>query len=457
MSRVVIIGAGASGLMAACAALTQGHEVLVLEKNEKAGKKIYITGKGRCNLTNACETADFFGHVVTNPRFLYSAVYGFDNMQVMQFFEENGCPLKTERGDRVFPVSDHASDVTDTLVRFIRKRGGKLRFHTEVSSLLTRDGRAAGVRCADGQEVPADAVIVCTGGRSYPSTGSTGDGYRFARETGHSVREARPSLVPLVTREDWCRQLQGLALKNVALTVRPAEVPLAAGADSARDCADGIGKDSANSSGKHSANSSGKGAGKGKRKKKGPVYEGFGEMLFTHFGVSGPLVLTASCYMDFEEHPEGFDLMLDLKPALTKEQLELRIRRETEAAPLRQLPGLLRRLFPARLSEVMVQLSGLDPARSARSLSEQEISALCSLTKSVVFRAVSARGFAEAIVTSGGVDPKEIDPSTMESKLLPGLYFAGEVIDVDAVTGGFNLQIAWSTGHLAGLCGGDGI
>lgn len=441
MSKVVIIGAGAAGLMAACAALTQGHEVLVVEKNEKAGKKIYITGKGRCNLTSACETAEFFGHVVTNPRFLYSAVYGFDNTQVMQFFEENGCPLKIERGDRVFPVSDHASDVTDTLVRFIRRNGGKILFHTEIKSLIIRDGRAAGVRCADGKSISADAVIVCTGGRSYPTTGSTGDGWRFAKEAGHTVREARPSLVPLVTKEDWCRQLQGLALKNVALTVKPTESDKAQEIDSGEASAD---------SGKDAATGSGKGRGKGKKKKKGPVYDGFGEMLFTHFGVSGPLVLTASCSMDFAEHPKGFDLTLDLKPALTKEQLALRIKREIEASPLRQLPGLMRRLFPARLSEIMVQLSGLDPARTGRSLTEQEISALCDLTKCVVIHAVSARGFAEAIVSSGGVEPKEIDPSTMESRLVPGLYFAGEVIDVDAVTGGFNLQIAWSTGHLAG-------
>ena len=257
MSKVIVVGGGAAGMMAAYGAGLCGHSVTLLEKNEKLGKKIYITGKGRCNLTSACETAEFFGHVVTNPRFLYSAVYGFDNTQVMQFFEENGCPLKIERGERVFPVSDHASDVTDTLVRFIRRNGGKILFHTEIKSLIIRDGRAAGVRCADGKSISADAVIVCTGGRSYPTTGSTGDGWRFAKEAGHTVREARPSLVPLVTKEDWCRQLQGLALKNVALTVKPTESDKAQEIDSGKASAD---------SGKDAATGSGKGHGKGKKK-----------------------------------------------------------------------------------------------------------------------------------------------------------------------------------------------
>ncbi len=420
--RIAVIGAGAAGLMAACAAADGGADVMILEKTEKAGKKIYITGKGRCNLTNACDIQEFWGHVVTNPKFLYSAVYGFDARQMMQFMEENGCPVKTERGDRVFPVSDHASDVTKALLGHLRSRGVQIRYHCPVSRILTTESEGektvSGVLLRSGEVVDADAVILATGGRSYPSTGSEGDGYRMAEDLGIRVVKPAPSLVPVRTGEAWCAGLQGLSLKNVELTLeRPENVP-------------------------------------GKKKKK-PLYKGFGEMLFTHFGISGPLVLTASCYMDFDSHPEGFLMRLNLKPALAAEQLTARLGREIAAAPKKKAEGMLRTLFPARLAETVAQMAGLE-GRTADSLNEKEIRELAALIQSVPIHAEGTRGFAEAIVTRGGLDVRSFDPSTMESRDIRGLYAAGEVLDVDAHTGGFNLQIAWSTGRLAGECAAEG-
>ena len=414
--QVVVIGAGAAGLMAACSASDSGAAVTILEKTEKAGKKIYITGKGRCNLTNACDIQEFWTHIVTNPKFLYSAVYGFDAQQMMRFMEENGCPVKTERGDRVFPVSDHASDVTKALLDHIRKKNVQIRYHCPAAHILTEEADAArrvtGVQLRTGEVVDADAVILTAGGKSYPSTGSEGDGYRMAQELGIAVVTPVPSLVPVRTAERWCTELQGLALKNIELTLeRP---------------------DSES----------------GKKKKK-PLYKGFGEMLFTHFGISGPLVLTASCYMDFVKNPEGYRLYLNLKPALTQEQLESRIKREIEVSPGKKMAGVIRPLFPARLAGVISDLSGLGD-RTAASLNGKEISALASLIRCVPITAVGTRGFAEAIVTRGGLDVKAFDPSTMKCKSIEGFYAAGEVLDVDAHTGGFNLQIAWSTGKLAG-------
>lgn len=429
--KVIIIGAGASGLMAAQGAAAGGAQVTVLEKNEKAGKKIYITGKGRCNFTNACETQEFFDSVVTNPRFLYSAVYGFDAREVMHFFEENGCPVKVERGNRAFPVSDHASDITAALVRSLKRQNVRLLTRCEVSEILTEqeDGalRALGVRLTDGRTFHADAVIVCTGGLSYPATGSTGDGLAFARKLGLAVTPTAPALVPMTVKETWPLQLQGLSLKNVA--VRVEEPP------------------------RNEEEKEEKRAEKKRRRGEKPVYEGFGEMLFTHFGVSGPLILSASSYCDFDRCRQ-FRLLLDLKPALSSEQLVLRIRREIEAGPLRHFETQLRSLFPARLAEVMAQLSssvcGIAPERIARSLNEQEIRRFADFAKAVPLTLTGTRGYAEAVVTRGGVSVKEINPSTMESRKIPGLYFAGETLDVNALTGGFNLQIAWSTGMLAG-------
>ncbi len=414
--HIVVIGAGAAGLMAACAASDCGAAVTVLEKNEKAGKKIYITGKGRCNLTNACDLQEFWNHIVSNPKFLYSAVYGFDQQQMMRFLEDNGCPVKTERGDRVFPVSDHASDVTKALLYHLRNRNVEIRYHCPVKRILTageeKTFRVTGVETRTGERIEADAVILATGGRSYPSTGSEGDGYRMGKELGIGVIQPAPSLVPVLTSEAWCARLQGLSLKNVELTLlRPQEET--------------------------------------GRKKKKPLFTGFGEMLFTHFGISGPLVLTASCYMDFDSHPEGYFMRLNLKPALTEEQLAARIRREIDAAPLKKMATVIRTLFPQRLAEEISSMSGIGE-RTASSINDKEIDKLCELIRNVPIHASGTRGFQEAIVTRGGLDVKAFDPSTMECKNVKGLYAAGEVLDVDAHTGGFNLQIAWSTGHLAG-------
>lgn len=467
--NVIVIGAGAAGLMAAEAAAEKGSKVTVLEKNEKAGKKIYITGKGRCNLTNDCATEDFFGYVARNHKFLYSAVYGFDHEMVKDFFEKNGCPVKVERGGRVFPVSDHASDVTAALLRRLQKLGVRIMYHTTVSSILTeaapdagpadpdvscaedsasgagkkkkgrltQSSRIRGVRLQNGQELAADAVIVCTGGLSYPSTGSDGSGLRMVRQLGLEVTPTAPSLVPFETRETWCRDLQGLALKNVSVSIFPNEEN---GEENGADA--GGGTD----------------GGQVKKKKKGrskkPVYQAFGELLFTHFGMSGPIILTASCYCDFLKYPRGFRLYLNLKPALTQEQLEERLHREFENAPDRHLPGAVRPLFPARLAEVVTQLSGLDTQRRAASFTETEISALAALIRALPVTVTGTRGYSEAIITRGGISVKEFDPSTMESRRIRGLFAAGEVLDVDAQTGGFNLQIAWSTGRLAGLNAG---
>ena len=466
--NVIVIGAGAAGLMAAAAAAENGNSVTVLEKNEKAGKKIYITGKGRCNLTNDCATEDFFGHVVRNHKFLYSAVYGFDHDMVKEFFEKNGCPVKVERGNRVFPVSDHASDVTAALVRRLSRLGARILYHTEAMEILTEPAeepetdvsvrRVSGVRLRGGRVMPADAVILCTGGLSYPSTGSTGDGLKMAEKAGLSVIPAAPSLVPFETKEQWCRDLQGLALKNTAIRVFPieetedslmpsGEAPAASGdPDASERSQSTTSGDSVLPGGRQTK----KGGKNKKKQKEKPVYEAFGELLFTHFGLSGPVILTASCYCDFDRYPQGFRLFMDLKPALSQEQLVERIRREFSEAPNRHLPGAVRPLFPARLAEAVTELSGLGTDRRAAAFTQAEIEGLASLIKKIPVTITGTRGFTEAIITRGGISVKEFNPSTMECRTIRGLFAAGEVLDVDAHTGGFNLQIAWSTGYLAG-------
>ncbi len=423
MRRIAVVGCGAAGMMAALAAAESGGSVTIFEKNEKPGKKIYITGKGRCNVTNACDVGDFFDSVRRNPRFLYSAVYGFDNSAVMDFFEKRGCRLKIERGERVFPVSDHSSDIIKTLFDAVKKAGVVVLFNTEVHSVEASRGEFTAVTYS-GQDDPItreefDACIVCTGGLSYPSTGSTGDGYRFARAVGHSVIAQTPSLVPFEIKEKWCADLQGLSLKNVSLRLYQFKSPEEMEGAFAP----------------------------GARKKK-PVYDGFGEMLFTHFGISGPIALTASSYYD-KDKPAL--LMLDLKPALSLEQLDKRILRDFDDAPNRQFKNAVSSLFPAKLIPVMVELSGIDPERSVNNVTREERLSFASLIKNLPMTILGTRGFNEAIITRGGVNVKEIDPSTMESRLIRGLYFAGEVLDVDTQTGGFNLQVAWSTGHLAGM------
>ncbi|SFU70816.1 NAD(P)/FAD-dependent oxidoreductase [Butyrivibrio sp. INlla21] len=437
MKRIAIIGCGAAGMMAALAAANSSVSVTIFEKNEKPGKKIYITGKGRCNVTNACDQTDFFEHVKRNPRFLYSAFYDYDNTAVMDFFESNGCKLKIERGDRVFPVSDHSSDIIRTLFNAVKKAGVKVLFDTEVLSVETSGGSVSAITYADKAvsskkgDAPImreefDSVIVCTGGVSYPSTGSTGDGYEFAKAAGHSVKEPRPSLVPFETKEDWCRELQGLSLKNVGLKLFLSQ------------------KDEGKKGGAEDNNKN--------AKKKKPVYEGFGEMLFTHFGVSGPLVLTASCHYEKDKKAE---LLLDLKPALSEKQLDTRVLRDFDEGLNKQFKNVIGSLFPSKLVPVMIRLSGIDPERPVHDITKEERLGFVKLIKNLPITVIGTRNFNEAIITRGGVDVKEINPSTMESKLVKGLFFAGEVIDVDTETGGFNLQVAWSTGHLAGTSAGE--
>lgn len=406
MSRVAVIGGGAAGMLAAIAAAEHGHQVQLFEKNEKLGKKIYITGKGRCNVTNACDTEELFAAVVHNPKFLYSSFYSFTNQDMMELVERNGCPLKTERGGRVFPVSDKSSDVIRALTVCLKNAGVQVRLYEEVDSVETRDGRVSGIRLKKTREiVSADAVIVATGGLSYSSTGSTGDGYRFAEKTGHTVTDLSPALVPFETAEPVGRDLQGLALKNIQAKIL-----------------------------------------KGKK----VLYEEFGEMLFTHFGVSGPVLLSASSYGAAQLKKGPLTLSLDLKPALSEEQLDARILRDFEEQKNKQYKNSLSRLLPAKMIPVIVERSGIDPDKKINEITKEERRRIVQAVKDFRLTLTGLRGYKEAIITQGGISVREINPSTMESKLVKGLYFAGEVLDLDAVTGGYNLQIAWSTGHLAG-------
>ena len=402
--NIAVIGGGAAGMMAAYAAAKSGAQVTLYEKNEKLGKKIYITGKGRCNVTNDCSRDVFFDQVVTNPKFLYSAFETFDNQAVMQLLEQAGCPLKTERGNRVFPVSDHSSDVIRALERLLQREGVKVHLCSSVKRVLEEDGQAVGLELSDGKRIQADSVIVATGGLSYPTTGSTGDGYRFAKAAGHKVTELSPALVPFETKED-VKELQGLSLRNVEAAVL-----------------------------------------NGKKE----VYREFGEMLFTHDGVSGPVLLSASSYAAKKLKKAPLTLMIDLKPALSMEQLDARILRDFEAEKNKQFKNALNHLYPSKLIPVIIRRSGIEPDKQVNAVTREERRRLAEVTKHFTLTLTGLRGFNEAIITQGGVTVKEVNPSTMESKKLPGLYFAGEVLDLDAVTGGYNLQIAWSTGVLAG-------
>ena len=405
MSRVIVIGGGAAGMMAAYAAASCGHSVVLLEQNEKLGKKLFITGKGRCNVTNACEREKLFENVVSNPKFLYSAFSEFDNGDLMELLRRAGCPLKVERGERVFPVSDHASDVTAALTRLLKEGGVEVRLRVKVKEISAADGRVTGVLPADGQYIRADAVVLATGGLSYPTTGSGGDGHRMAEGLGHTLRACTPALTPMETAEQWCTSLQGLSLKNVTLTMR---------------CG-------------------------GKQ-----IWSGFGEMLFTHFGISGPLVLSASSYYGKCKDKTAVTATVDLKPALTMEQLDRRILRDFEENRNKQFKNVIGSLYPSRLVPVMILLSGIDGEKKIHEVTRQERSRLAEVTKNLTMRVTGLRDFMEAIITQGGVRVKEVNPSTMESKIVQGLYPVGELLDLDAVTGGFNLQIAWSTGYLAG-------
>ncbi len=398
--------------MFAAIAAAPGNEVHIYEKNERLGKKLYITGKGRCNLTNACDMEELLEAVCTNRKFLYSAFYGCTNTDVVNFFEAHGCKTKTERGQRVFPVSDKSADVIDALKHALRDAGVHIHFSAQVKEVLVSDGAAVGIYLADGSQINGDAVIVATGGRSYPSTGSTGDGYLFAKACGHTVTEQYPSLVPFNVKEAFVKELQGLSLKNVMLSVYD-----------------------------------------GKKR----LYEDFGEMMFTHFGVTGPLVLTASAVVQKKLRQKELKLVIDLKPALSEEQLDARLLREFEEGKNKQFKNVAGNLFPAKLTPVMVQLSGILPEKKVNEISRAERSFFIQQIKHLQLTATGLRDYNEAVITKGGVAVKEIYPATMESKLVRGLYFAGEVLDVDALTGGFNLQIAWSTGYAAGAHLADNV
>lgn len=399
-------------MLAAYSAALHGHQVVLLEKNEKLGKKVFITGKGRCNVTNACDVEDLFKNIISNPKFMYSSIYTFDNQAIVDLLAEYGCVTKVERGDRVFPQTDHSSDVIFALNRALKDKGVDIRLNTEVAELCMEVGkedekkRVTGVKTKRGEYIKADAVIVCTGGVSYPSTGSTGDGYRFAEAAGMSLVEPKPALVPLECAEDWCKELMGLSLRNVEVTILD-----------------------------------------GKKK----VFQEFGEMLFTHFGVTGPLILSASSYYVKKYYNKELPLYIDLKPALSVEQLDKRVLRDFEENINKQFKNAVNGLFPGKLVPVMIKLSGIDPDKKVNEISKEERQQFVHLIKHLPLTITGTRSFIEAIITQGGVKVKEINPSTMESKTVKGLYFAGEVLDVDAVTGGFNLQVAWSTGYLAGM------
>lgn len=407
MSKVLIIGGGAAGMMAAIVAARNGHKVHVYEKNEKLGKKLFITGKGRCNVTNAGDMDDLFQAVTSNPKFLYSAFYGFTNEQVMDFFEELGVPLKIERGNRVFPVSDHSSDIIGALSREMRRLCVEVNLNTEVKKVVkdSSTDKFESIILQDGTTIHGDACIVATGGISYASTGSTGDGYRFAEDMGLRVTDLYPSLVPMEVKEWYAKELMGLSLRNVNAVIYD-----------------------------------------GKKK----LYEEFGEMLFTHYGVSGPIIISASSKIGKKVQEKELKLVIDLKPALTEEQLDQRILRDFEENKNKQFKNAVDKLFPAKLKPIMLELSGISEEKKVNEISREERLTFGKLIKHFEMTLTGLRSYKEAIITKGGVSVKEIDPGTMESKKVQGLYFIGEVLDLDALTGGYNLQIAWSTAVAAG-------
>lgn len=405
--RVLVVGGGPAGMMAAIQAAKQGNAVTLLEQNEKLGKKLFITGKGRCNVTNDCDVTELFDSVVSNKKFLYSAFYSFSNQDVKDFFEEQGLRLKVERGRRVFPASDKSSDVIKALGKALKKLEVKIRLRTRVDKVLTENDIVCGVRLSDGECLNADKVILATGGVSYKSTGSDGSGLVMAEKLGHQVTKLRPGLVGMCTKEAWVRDMQGLTLKNVAVSI-------------------------------------------GKKQGKKPLYEDFGELLFTHYGVSGPMILSASSRLGDELEKEDLYIKIDLKPALSKEQLDSRILRDFEERKNADLSNAMVHLLPKSMIPVMLHVCGLDPAKKVNEVTRGEREQLVKGMKEFPLTINGLRDIQEAIITRGGVTVKEVDPSTMESKIVKNLYLAGEMLDLDALTGGYNLQIAWSTGYLAG-------
>ena len=399
---IVIIGGGAAGLMAATTAAMYGKKVIVLEKMARPARKIMITGKGRCNLTNNTDLNGLIANTCRNARFLYSAYSRFGAEDTISFFERAGVPLKTERGNRVFPVSDKSVDIVDALVNSAKKSGVSI-LNKEVEDILVKEGAVSGVKCSDGTVIPCQSLLIATGGKSYPTTGSTGDGYAFAKKLGHTVTELRPSLVPMEVYEGFVENLSGLSLKNVSLTVE----------NGGKIC-----------------------------------FKEQGEMLFTHFGISGPLVLSASASID--KPLDNCKAFIDLKPALSEEQLDKRLLRDFEECKNKELGNSLDALLPKKLILPVIASAGIPPKTRVNALTKEQRLALVKTLKALPLTVTALRSFNEAVITRGGVSVKEIDPKTMASKIVNGLFFAGEVIDVDAFTGGFNLQIAFSTGYLAG-------
>lgn len=407
MSNIAVIGGGPGGMMAAVAAAQKGHQVDLYESNEKLGKKLYITGKGRCNLSNASEIGEYFDNIVHNHRFMYSALYAFTNRDFMDFMEKNGVPLKIERGERVFPVSDKSSDVINGFKTALNKNNCRIFLNKKVVNLLLEDKMVKGIVLDNGETRGYDAVILATGGKSYPSTGSDGNFFAVLTACGHSVTALAPALVPVNTKEDWPRTLQGLSLKNVMLTLSK-KTP------------------------------------KGQKKVKALL----GEMLFTHFGISGPLVLSLSSYMSGD--PKDYCLTLDLKPGLDEQQLENRIQRDLVKYQNKDFANALGDLLPSKMIPVMIERSGIDPHQKVNQITKEQRKKLQQCFKQLELSIAGLRDYSEAIITAGGVNVKEVDPGTMESKRIKNLYFAGEMLDVDALTGGYNIQLAVSTGWLAG-------
>lgn len=407
MSKVFVVGGGASGMMAAAAAAENGHIVELFEKNDRLGKKLFITGKGRCNLTNACDRDAFFDNIVSNPKFLYRSFSKFNNFDTIDYFERLGMPVKIERGNRAFPESDKSSDVINALKKELLRLGVVIHYQSEVNELVLKEGQFHGLRLKSEKDLrTADKVIIATGGLSYPLTGSTGDGYRLAKSLGHTVTELSPSLVPIHVEEDYVKELMGLSLKNIEITVWSGERQ---------------------------------------------IYRDFGELLFTHFGVSGPVILSASSYIiPSLRNKEKLTITIDLKPALSEEQLDARILRDFEQYKNKQFKNSLDQLLPNKLIDVIIRLSLIDPEKQVNSITREERQRLVQVLKKLTFGISKLSDYNQAVITRGGINVKEINPSTMESKLAGNVYFIGEVLDLDALTGGFNLQIAWSTAYLAG-------
>ncbi|KNY26208.1 NAD(P)/FAD-dependent oxidoreductase [Pseudobacteroides cellulosolvens] len=403
--KVFVIGGGPAGIMAAGKAAELGNDVILLEKNDRLGKKILISGKGRCNVTSNTDIEGLIKNTPGNGNFLYSSFYTFSNHDLIAMLNGLGLETKVERGERVFPVSDNSKDVVDALWKFLKLKGVSVRLNSPVDSIITKDGKVTGIITRDGKKLECDCVILATGGVSYPGTGSTGDGFKIAKELGHKIIDLKPSLVPLLAKEKWVKDLQGLSLKNVEISLK-------------------------NSKGKK-------------------IYSDFGEMLFTHFGVSGPLILSASRHI-LEYEYKDVVLSIDLKPALNEEKLYDRLTRDFEKYSRKQFKNALDDLLPSKMIPVVIDLSLISPEKFVNQITKEEKRSLVKLLKNLEINICGARPITEAIVTAGGVSTLEINPSTMESKLINGLFFAGEIIDVDAYTGGFNLTIAFSTGYLAG-------